>query len=57
MDFSTIQPGLLPSGTVTPLGMIAASTLTAYEMSDGSFVAFQRIHGAPSPATPLVVLG
>lgn len=54
--FAEVQPGLLPAGTVTPLGVIERSTLTAYEMADGTFVAFSRIHGRPAPATPLVVL-
>lgn len=56
-EFSAIQPGLLPAGTVTEHGTIVASTLTAYELADGSFVAFQQVHGKPAPATPLVRLG
>lgn len=56
-DFAHIQPGLLPAGTVTEHGTIVRSTLTAYEMADGSFVAFQRVHGRPEPVMPLVVLG
>lgn len=54
-DFSTVQPGLLPAGTVTPLGVIVRSSLTAYEMEDGSWVAFRRVHGTPKAAEPLVV--
>lgn len=53
-DFSLVQPGLLPAGTVTPLGMIVRTSLTAYEMADGSWVAFRRIHGVPAPVLPLV---
>lgn len=56
-DFAEVQPGLLPTGTVTEHGTVVRSTLTAYEMADGSFVAFRRIHGEPQPATPLLVLG
>lgn len=55
-DFSAVQAGLLPAGTVTEHGTIVSSTLTAYEMTDGSFVAFQRVHGRPAPVMPLVVL-
>ena len=55
-DFSHVQPGLLPAGTVTAHGTIVRSTLTAYELADGSFVAFEKVHGKPAPATPLVVL-
>lgn len=55
--FSTIQPGLLPAGTVTEHGTIVCSTLTSYEMTDGSFVAFQKVHGRPQPVMPLVVFG
>lgn len=56
-EFSTIQPGLLPAGTTTEHGTIVCSTLTAYEMEDGSFVAFQKVHGRPQPVEPLVVFG
>lgn len=54
-DFSSVQAGLLPAGTVTALGTVVRSTLTAYEMVDGSFVAFRRVHGVPAPVEPLVV--
>lgn len=53
--FSEVQAGLLPAGTVTEQGTIVGSTLTAYEMADGSFVAFQAVHGKPAPVMPLVV--
>lgn len=45
----------LPNGTETPEGVIVSMTLTAYEMADGRFVPFVRLH-PPTPATPLVVL-
>lgn len=54
--FSDIQPGLLPAGTVTDFGMIVTSTLTAYQMADGSFVPFRAVHGQPAPVMPLVSL-
>lgn len=56
-QFSTTTPGTLPAGTVTELGTIVCSTLTAYEMADGRFVSFVKVHGAPSPVEPLVVFG
>lgn len=56
MDFSTVQAGLLPAGTLTAFGVIVRSTLTAYEMENGEFVAFRRVHGTPAPVMPLVVL-
>lgn len=56
-DFTEVQPGLLAAGTETEHGTVVRSTLTAYEMSDGSFVAFSRVHGAPAPEMPLVALG
>jgi hypothetical protein len=56
-DLAEVTPGTLPAGTVTELGTIVRSTLTAYEMADGSFVAFKKEHGTPKPATPLVVFG
>lgn len=55
-EFSAVQPGLLPAGTVTEHGTIVSSTLTAYEMADGSFVPFRSVHGRPAPVMPLVVL-
>lgn len=55
--YTEVQPGLLPAGTVTEHGTIVRSTLTAYEMIDGSFVAFQRVHGKPAMIEPLVVFG
>lgn len=57
MNFSNVQAGLLPTGTVTDLGTIVRASYTAYEMSDGEWVAFGRIHGRQAPVMPLVVLG
>lgn len=56
-DFASVQPGLLPAGTVTPYGTIVSTTLTAYEMDDGNFVAFEKVHGKQPPAEPLVQFG
>lgn len=56
-QFAAIQHGLLPSGTVTDLGMIADITDTAYKMADGSFVAFTKVHGPYGFTEPLVVFG
>lgn len=55
-QFSNIQHGLLPSGTVTEQGIIVCSTLTAYEMEDGTFVPFSAVHGPYEAAEPLLVL-
>jgi hypothetical protein len=55
-DFSTVQAGTIPAGTVTPLGTVEATSYTAYKI-DGEWVPFHRIHGKPSPATPLVTFG
>lgn len=49
------EPGCLTPGTVTDYGTIEDVTLTAYRMTDGSFVAFQKVHGKPAPVSPLVV--
>jgi hypothetical protein len=57
MDFSTIQHGLLPAGTVTPQGVIARSSMTAYQMEDGAWVPFAKVHGPRPWASPLVALG
>lgn len=53
-DFSTVVPGTLAAGTVTDHGEIVSTTLTAYEMADGTFVPYSAIHGTPKAATPLV---
>lgn len=55
MDLTTTQPGTLPAGTATDYGRIVRASLTAYEMEDGSWVAFQKIHGPRTWVTPLVV--
>lgn len=55
-DFSTVQAGLLPAGTVTEFGVIVRSSYTAYEVEGGEWVPFHRIHGRPQPVMPLVVL-
>lgn len=55
MKFRNVQPGLLPAGTETPFGTVVRSSLTAYLMDDGAWVSFDRVHGAPKPASPLVV--
>jgi hypothetical protein len=56
MAFSEITPGTLPAGTVTEFGVIETSSLTAY-LIDGTWVPFFKVHGRPTAATPLVVLG
>lgn len=54
MDFTSVQHGTLPTGTVTDLGVIEASSLTAYRI-DGEWVPFCRIHGQRRPVLqPLV---
>ena len=55
MDFTSIQAGLLPTGTVTGLGTIEACSMTAY-LIDGAWIPFHRIHGRPAIARPLVTL-
>jgi hypothetical protein len=55
-DPTTIQHGLLPSGTVTAQGTIARTSDTAYQMTDGSWVPFRTVHGPYRPASPLVVV-
>lgn len=55
-DFSSIQHGLLPRGTVTTYGTIVSTSYTAYQMDDGSYVPFLLIHGAYKAAFPLVTL-
>lgn len=55
-DFTTIQHGLCPTGTVTPLGVIEQVSFTAY-LIGGCWVPFTRIHGPYRPVMPLVVLG
>jgi hypothetical protein len=57
LDFSAIVPGTLPAGTKTPQGVIERSSLTAYEMSDGTWVPFAKVHGPAPWAEPLVALG
>lgn len=47
--------GLLPVSTVTELGTIARRSLTAYQMTDGSWVSFDRVHGRPAMAEVLVI--
>lgn len=46
----------LAAGTVTEHGTVAESTLTAYRMTDGSFVPFTVVHGRKT-VEPLVVFG
>ena len=48
--------GLFRSGDRTELGTIEQVSLTAY-LIDGTWVPFQRVHGKPAAATPLVVFG
>lgn len=55
-NFTGIQAGTLPTGTETDLGVIEATSLTAYRIA-GEWVPFQRVHGKPAPATPLVTFG
>lgn len=59
-DFSASVPGTLPTGTVTEFGPIRETSLTAY-LVDGpkgpEWVAFRRIHGRPTPITPLITFG
>lgn len=55
-NFSNIQAGLLPTGTVTEFGAIEASSLTAYKI-EGRWVPFFKVHGHQAAASPLVVIG
>ncbi len=55
MNFSSIQAGCLPTGTVTSFGTVEATSYTAY-LIDGTWVPFFRLHGQPSPVMPLVSL-
>ena len=55
-SFSHIPHGCLSEGTVTPLGVIEQVSLTAYRIG-AQWVPFHKIHGAYTPAEPLVVLG
>jgi len=55
-QFTDATPGTLAAGTVTDHGTIVRSTLTAYEMTDGKFVAFGKVHGRTS-YMPLVTFG
>jgi hypothetical protein len=54
--FSHVQAGCLHTGTVTEFGVIVSTSYTAYEMDNGEWVAFRRIHGMPAPVMPLVSL-
>lgn len=56
-EFADMQAGLLPAGTVTSFGVVVATSLTAYEMVGGRFVAFRLVHGVPMPVLPLVTFG
>lgn len=68
-DFSEVQPGLLPIGTLLEgFGTIAQVSLTAYRVewaepcAYGTFtrsewLPFSAVHGAPAPVEPLVVFG
>ncbi len=49
-------PYPLPIGTGTSFGTITDSSLTAYQIDGGEWVAFERIHGRPAVVSPLVVL-
>lgn len=55
-DIAATTPGTLPAGTVTPLGVVEATSLTAYRIA-GRWVPFHRVHGRPAAATPLVTFG
>ena len=44
----------LARGTQTQYGVIANMTFTGYLMEDGSFAAFQKLHGKCAPEAPLV---
>ena len=57
MDFSSVQAGCLPTGTVTAFGAIVSTSYTAYEVEGGTWVPFHKVHGAYAPATPLVTFG
>ncbi len=57
MDFTTTTRGTLPAGTVTDLGVIAETSCTAYRMTSGEWVSFDRVHGRPVPVSPLVRIG
>ena len=55
MDFTAITAGCIPTGTVTPLGRIESSTLTAYRIA-GEFVPFARVHGKAPMAEMLATV-
>lgn len=48
--------GMFPRGSVTELGTIERVSLTAY-LIDGTWVPYEKVHGKPAPATPLVIFG
>lgn len=57
-DFSAIQHGTLPTGTVTDEGEILDVSDTAYLVQDGGgerWVAFRVIHGPYTVVRPLVL--
>lgn len=57
-EFSHVQRGLLPAGTVTRFGLIVQTSLTAYKVAGGDWVSFDAVHGAPQGIIePLVVFG
>lgn len=49
--------GTLAAGTVTRFGLIVQTSYTAYKMAGGEWVSFDRVHGVPPMASPLVVFG
>jgi uncharacterized protein YecA (UPF0149 family) len=55
-DFSTIQHGTLPTGTVTEHGTITQVSLTAYQMDESRWVPFMTVHGPYQPVERLVFL-
>ena len=58
---ATTTRGCLPIGTVTEFGTIIDVSLTAYLIDVGGtscerWVSFDKVHGTPEPAFPLVRL-
>lgn len=47
-----LVPGTVPTGAVTPAGVVDAVSLTAYRIG-GTWVPFRALHGRPTPAVPL----
>lgn len=56
MDFTTTTRGCIPWGTTTPYGVVEDTSYTAY-LIGGQWVSFDKLHGKPPAATPLITFG